>query len=242
MKKFVMLTVLFCTMSLGMVYGAARWEKGVKVTGWYYRDGLAWNWKSGAATNIIRVTPFSTWANNVVMNYGESVDVNGNLTYLVNNGGISTNYVKNITAFTNWNFYIAMSGQLLNPSFKDESNYTEGWLTYGKTLSRYISVSGGVKGSKAGTESAQWLRASMSLTRPIGYRSKISWLFTYNNNLTQTSVNKVESSITYNYKLGKRFSINIVANTSKDSTATDVYRYETIELTYDLLNTGGTTF
>jgi len=244
MKKYFVLLIMLCTVSL--VHSAVRWERGVKMTGWYNRDpyGQTWSWKTGVEINAIGRTAFSTWANILKLQYGKinSLVVN-NEQISPNNAVISTNFIKNITAFTFWNFYLAANQLIEVPAGGSSQLYTESFISYGKNFSRYLTLTAGLKGSKNENADLQpWLRVYMSYNKPIGYRTLLTYSASYNNSLKDTNTNKIESELNLSYKLGKKLSVKITAITAKDSGSTELYRNETIDLVYDLLYSGAATY
>jgi hypothetical protein len=223
------------------------------------------------------------WANQLAISYGEytltdnnvaydTADTAKNTSFYANSLLMSTRLIRNITAFTFWDLYLAAQTPLKNPDTYGTSYqnlYSEGWVTYGKDFSRYMRVSCGLKISYAQTTffvrtpiqlsysgSDAWLRTSMVYSKPFGYRTLVAWTGTLNNDLNKQNVAgkeypalthaKLESNLSISYKLAKRFSLTFNSALAWDSTVTTptipVFRYETINLVYDLLYSGGSTY
>ena len=257
----VLAVLLFAVLVVPSAFSAGRWEKGVKLTGWYSNMSQTetLQWRTGVQTQIKRTDAFSVWDNGIGVNYGETIfSPTGLVTNMSpNNLSLYSVYVRNINAFTSWTIYAGFGSlykpaQVPNPDTSDVNKlfidryYSSMVMQFSlnRTINRYLSLSAMVLNVKVIDPD---LIADNSLglgsvyTRPIGYRMRILWNLAFYKNL-KGEQNEIISTLNYSYKLGKKLSLVFNSVISKKSDATSLWRTESLDLTYDLLYSGGSTY
>ena len=264
----VLAVLLFAVLVVPSAFSAGRWEKGVKLTGWYSNMSQTetLQWRTGVQTQIKRTDAFSVWDNGIGVNYGETIfSPTGLVTNMSpNNLSLYSVYVRNINAFTSWSIYAGFGSlykplqDKLNPNYDITQPISDTnkllidcyhsnldiQFDLNKVMNRYLTLRARLRSMKTvdpdfGTDNL--LGLGSNYTRPIGYRTKISWDLTFYKNL-KGDQSQVDTSLNYSYKLGKKLSLVFNSVISKKSDATSLWRTESLDLTYDLLYSGGSTY
>jgi|SRR3989339_726306 len=221
-------------------FAAARWEKGLKISGWanLYNTALSNNdWHFQVDGNFIKRFPFASWGNQFTLLYGEQ-EISQVRSISPNEWRISEAYRRDISAFSYWNVYFRASSALSIPAGVTRVVYSDSGADYGWSLSRYTILSTGLMLSKQITPENEgtfsWV-TSLKWEKQIGYYNKVLLMPLVEQDLKATENTVVGLTAEYSYKLGDKLTF-VAGGTYKYNIHSKQYTYKAgaMNLMYDV--------
>lgn len=232
--KILILMLAVAVIGSSCGWGAARWEKSLKLTAYYDGSSDAYTVTGGIAGVFTRQGITSRWTNEIRTNYSEITTEGVSVKNPNSNWTVAETYTKNISAFAYWKLYFGASD--FNLDGKDILSQTN--LTVNKNFSRYLSAGAGLSMTKTldvATAAAEtYLRLEAVYDRSLGYRTRITFAPAFQLNTTNTSTYYIQSNLSFTYIFGKRISFVVTSTPGYDSVTKKFGGITTFNLVYDI--------